>query len=63
MYFKAYIDTEIEIQFVTAERLSDLKDGFWINSDFNFTKVSDLKYWIPPAKILFIEATYQAGDL
>lgn len=38
-----------------AERLSDLEEGFWINSHSQFTKGLDGKYWIPPSQIVFIE--------
>ena len=40
--------------FVIADRLSDLKDGFWVNFSNEFTKVSDGERWIPAHKIEFI---------
>lgn len=35
--------------------LDDLKNGFWVNKSFQFTKKSDVHYWIPPSAIHFIE--------
>lgn len=30
-------------------------NGFWIDQSFNFTKLSDGVYWIPPSVILFVK--------
>jgi hypothetical protein len=32
----------------------DYKDGFWVDSNFNFTKGSDGRYWIPPSRIYYV---------
>ncbi len=42
---------------VQSRHLSDLQGGFWINKDYEFTKGSDCKYWIPPHKIEYITKT------
>lgn len=39
---------------VYANDFSDLKDGFWVNEDYRFTKKSDAKYWIPPSVFKYI---------
>jgi len=36
---------------VYVSRLSDVKDGFWINESFEFTTGSDASMWIPPSSI------------
>jgi hypothetical protein len=33
----------------------DFSEGFWVNEQFEFTKSSDAKYWIPPCRIYYIE--------
>lgn len=35
--------------------IADAKDGFWINDHYQFTKLSDCRFWIPPGQILYIE--------
>ena len=30
------------------------EDGFWINEDLEFTKLSDAAHWIPPGQIKYI---------
>ena len=38
-----------------GDSIYDFKDGFWIDGEGKFTKGSDCKYWIPPARIYYIE--------
>lgn len=40
---------------VVTERLSDVADGFWVNEEYNFTKGSDCKFWIPASVIQYVE--------
>ena len=39
--------------------LAAFRDGFWINSDLKYTDGSDVRYWIPPHRILFIAKDVQ----
>lgn len=34
--------------------LAAFKDGFWITSEYQFTKGSDALFWIPPSAILYV---------
>jgi hypothetical protein len=34
--------------------LTAFRDGFWINEDLKFTDGSDVHYWIPPHRILYV---------
>lgn len=40
---------------VWADRISDVKDGFWINEVYQITKAGDCKYYILPHQIIKIE--------
>lgn len=31
------------------------RDGFWLDSNMKYAAGSDVKYWIPPHRVLFIE--------
>lgn len=44
---------------VSTERdgIGAFNKGFWINHNYQFTKGSDCKYWIPPSQIIYIEKT------
>lgn len=46
---------EIHLNRVTIDRLSDVTAGFWINEKFEFTKVSEGKFFVMPHQILNIE--------
>lgn len=35
--------------------ITDCSSGFWVNEDYEFTKLGDNKYWIPPSNILVIK--------
>ncbi len=43
--------------FVIGDSIEDFKEGFWVDVDLQFTKGTNRKYWIPPSKIIFIEAS------
>lgn len=43
------------INIIAIDRISTVKDGFWINSDYEFTVASDCKFWIPPSRIQYVE--------
>lgn len=34
--------------------IASFENGFWVNDDYQFTQGSDAKYWIPPARILYV---------
>ena len=34
--------------------IGDIKDGFWVNNNYQFTTGSDCDYWVPPASILYV---------
>ena len=53
-YFAQYF-LEKGFRVACADSLADLKDGFWINDDLEFTKGSDCRYWIPVSVIKLIE--------
>lgn len=36
------------------EGIAAFRDGFWLNANLRFTKVSDAKFWIPPHAIEYI---------
>jgi hypothetical protein len=40
---------------VVVDRFDRCKDGFWVNSQMEFTFSDDARYWIPPGQVLFIE--------
>lgn len=40
--------------------LGQLKDGFWINDEHEYTALNDAKFWLPPSAILFIEKVYSS---
>jgi hypothetical protein len=33
----------------------DVAEGFWVDSEFNWCAASQIKYWIPPGQILYVE--------
>lgn len=39
----------------TQEGIHAFSQGFWINSEMEYTKASDCRYWIPPSMILHVE--------
>lgn len=39
-----------------------LKDGFWINDDHDYTCYDDAKFWLPPSAIQYIEKVVEAND-
>ena len=43
------------IEASSDEGIGAFKDGFWINTEFKYTKGSDCVVWIPPHAILFID--------
>ena len=46
-----------KLDYVEVSRMSDVTDGFWLNSDYEFTRGSDCKYWIPPSQIRCVEVS------
>lgn len=34
--------------------LAAFKDGFWITDEYQYTKGSDARFWIPPSAILYV---------
>lgn len=46
-------DTIVRVD--STKGIDAFRDGFWINSDMEYTVGSDCKYWIPPHAIKFIE--------
>lgn len=36
--------------------VGDIADGFWLDDDGSYTQGSDAVYWIPPGKIVGVEA-------
>jgi len=61
-YHKAHLEKNTTpFGFVLADNLADLKDGFWINGLFKFT-TSDMRHWIPPHKIDYIELVTTDDD-
>jgi len=45
-------DEYIEIFNITV---SDIQNGFWVDSNFKFTKESDGKYWMHPSSVCHVE--------
>lgn len=45
--------------FTDVPSIGDIKDGFWVDEAFEFTKSQDAKYWIPPSRILHVEKIYE----
>lgn len=41
--------------YVDIPTFFEAKDGFWINSDNEFTRDEDALFWIPPAQIKYVE--------
>lgn len=35
--------------------INDLKEGFWVNENYDLTKGSDALYFIMPAKVLMVK--------
>ena len=44
-----------QVKQLEVEGTMEMRDGFWINAEFERTTGSDCKYWIPPSQILYIE--------
>jgi len=44
-----------EIKCVIVRALWEVTVGFWINSNFEFTKGKDSLYWIPPSQHILIK--------
>ena len=40
---------------VIVDSLHEVKDGFWVDRDFDYTKSDSGMYWIPPAGIKVVE--------
>ena len=40
--------------------ISDFDHGFWVDENYEFTKMGDNKYWIPPSKILCIRKEWRS---
>ena len=38
-----------------GSNIYDFKDGFWIDSEGRLSNQTSGKYWIPPARIYYIE--------
>ena len=37
--------------------IPDIRDGFWVNEEYEITSGSDAKYWIPPSQIMAVRKT------
>ena len=45
-----------EIYYTYSDRgIHVFREGFWVNENLNLTDSLDMKYWIPPHKINYIE--------
>jgi len=58
--YKAYLSQELrKISFpayVSIPSTEDAKDGFWLDKDYEFTRIEDdCHLWIPPAQIAYVE--------
>jgi len=53
-HYEAKMMTLIQEYTCEADCIFDLRDGFWIDGEGNFTKL-DGKYWIPPSRIFYVE--------
>lgn len=46
---------DMTCQVETTKGIDAFRDGFWVNSDMEYTVGSDCLYWIPPNAIKFIQ--------
>ena len=37
------------------ESILDLDKGFWVNEDYEFTRISNASYWIPASQVLCVK--------
>lgn len=61
-YYLARVRFSVLVLSIRGYSIIQLKDGFWINDEHEYTCHDDAKYWIPPSAILFIEKVVEADD-
>lgn len=59
---KSQLDLYVRNVSYAGDGIHAFTSGFWINNDYMFTRSSDVKYWIPPSQILYIEKTGKESD-
>lgn len=50
-YHNAYLGGT---QKIVVPTIGDVMNGFWINGDHEFTKLSDNLFWIPPSQLILV---------
>ncbi len=55
--YKCYFEIAVNKyrRLTMVDELCKVKDGFWVNSELEYTQASDCKFWIPASRILYIE--------
>ena len=48
-------DSHIKIVDPKEFSISDFKEGFWVNANYDLTRGSDALYFIMPAKVLMVK--------
>jgi hypothetical protein len=48
---------------VYSDCIAELKGGFWLNNNLQFTRGNDGMIWIPPSRIIFITKTDDVNGL
>ena len=49
-------------RYVRVDTLADVKDGFWLNPYYEFTKGEDACFWIPPSAIRYVQKERDKDD-
>lgn len=51
-----YEDRELRfIKETEIESILDLDKGFWVDEDYEFTRISNATYWIPASQVLCVK--------
>lgn len=54
-YICAFKFLDMTLSVESQEGIAAFCDGFWINSDYEYTTDEDRLYWIPPSRMLYVE--------
>lgn len=55
-FYVCYFEFKDKILSVESQLgIEQFKDGFWIDDNLKMNIKTDVKYWIPPNRILYVE--------
>lgn len=53
--FLFYRDGNPQRMAIDINGLAGIREGFWLNEKLEYSYNTDVRYWIPPYQILYIE--------